>query len=283
MRGKEKRTYTMEDYRKVLQLREKEYKFQEIADETSVGRTTCVKWCNTDRKPRKDYARRKEKSPKQGFEELDTTLAYIYGVVIGDGYLERSQRNYRIGLNVTDQEFANKFYAKVEDWTGLEPNISERTVQHDHTTKYGCDIECETHYYQVRLSSKAVLEFLESKGEFKTERWSVPLEVKNSKDEIQATLIRGIFDSEGYSTYSGRTRRIELEMKNRKGLEQLKDLLKQLDIKSQIEQFDKQKEKDTYLFRIYDKESIKNFRNKIGFSINRKQKALKALLDSYKT
>lgn len=105
----------MKDYLKVLSLREKGYTFQEVSDKTDVGRTTCIKWCNTDRKPRKDYSSRREKSPKKGFEKLDSDLAYIYGVLIGDGYLERSNRTHRIGLNVTDEDFANKFSRKVEN------------------------------------------------------------------------------------------------------------------------------------------------------------------------
>jgi intein-encoded DNA endonuclease-like protein len=283
MRGLEKRTYTMKDYEKVLNLREEGHTFQEVSDMADVGRATCVKWCNTDRKPRSNYAERKQKCPIKSFRNLDTNLAYLYGLLIGDGYLERSNRNYRVGLNVTDQDFADEFARVLEEWTGLEPKKSQRNVQHDHITKYGCKIECETKSYQVRLSSKKVLDFLESKGKFKTENWSIPEEVIRADENIKSALVKGIFDSEGYSTFSGRARRLELEMKNKSGLRELKQILGDLNIKASLEQSTKQEKKDTYLLRIYDRESIENFNNKSGFSIGRKNGALEDLLDSYKT
>lgn len=133
----------------------------------------------------------------------------------------------------------------------------------------------------MRLSSKTVLEFLESKGDFKTEKWSIPSEIKNGKDELKCALARGIFDSEGYSTYSGRARRVELEMKNRDGIVELKNILEELGVYSQVEQSGKKEKKDTYLLRIYDRKSIERFKREVGFSIQRKQDALVDLLKSY--
>lgn len=239
MQGKERRSYTMKDYNKVLKLREKGYTFEEVSEKADVGRTTCQKWVNTDRKPRSNYAERRTKKPKEDYEELDKNLAYIYGVLIGDGYIEESERTFRIGLNVTDKDFAENFLEKLAEWSGMKTSLKEREVKHDHKTKYGCRIKCTSHYTEVRLASKVLVEFLKQKSQFKTNTWKVPEEIIDADKETKSSFIRGIFDSEGFSIHSGSARRIELEMKGREGLKTVQRLLKDLKISSHIDQASK--------------------------------------------
>jgi intein-encoded DNA endonuclease-like protein len=281
MRGKDKRPYSMKDYEKVLKLRKQGHSYNEISAIADVGRTTCIKWIKTDRKPRSNYAKRKAKKPKEDFRELDQNLAYIYGVLIGDGYLEKSDRTYRIGLNVTDEEFAETFRDALREWSGMDTNIYRRKVEHNHKTKYGDPIECETEYIETRLSSKILVNFLEEKSKFKTEQWRVPQEVKENSEIIKSLFLRGIFDSEGFSTFSGRTKRVELEMKNKTGLKEIQELLDDLKINSYLNQSSKQKIKNTYLLRSHDLDSIKKFKKKINFSIPRKRVALNNLIEEF--
>jgi len=56
MQGKEKISYTIRDSNKVIKLREKGYTFEEVSKKTDLGRITCQKWINTDRRPRSNYA-----------------------------------------------------------------------------------------------------------------------------------------------------------------------------------------------------------------------------------
>ena len=45
-------------------------------------------------------------------------LGYIIGVLYGDGYLGCRKRNWKIGLNVIDLDFANVFKGALERWSG---------------------------------------------------------------------------------------------------------------------------------------------------------------------
>lgn len=282
MQGKEKRSYRMEDYEKVLNLRKQGHSYNEISDIADVGRTTCIKWVKTDRKPRSNYAKRRSKNPREDFKELDKNLAYIYGVLTGDGYIEKTDRTYRLGLSVTDEDFAENFREKLNNWSGMNASVSRREIKHNHTTKYGDPIRCETEYIETRLASKVLVKFLKKKSEFKTEHWKVPQDIKESSENMKAKFLRGLFDSEGFSTFSGRTKRIEIEMKNKPGLKEIQDLLKDLEISSYLNQGSEQRLKNTYALRTHDADSIKNFENKINFSIERKRSSLNELTDEFR-
>jgi len=282
MQGQEYRKYTIEDFKEVLKLQKKGLSTRKISNIVKISPTTIWYWTCTSRKPRVIYSKNLEKKLNKKSKKLSDSLAYIYGVLIGDGYIEKSKRTYRIVLSVTDRDFANEFICKLKEWTGMEPKLIERNVTYDHTTKWGNRIVGKSHYYVVRLNSKQVVEFLNSKGSFRTYNWNVPKDIKNcNRRKIICSFLRGLFDSDGYVAFSKRTRFVGIQIFNTGGLKEVQELLRRIGIKSRIKQNTTQKLKNMHFLITSDRQSLEIFSTKISFSIKRKRESLKKLLQSY--
>jgi len=282
--GKENRRYSLEDYDKVKSLRKKGLSFNKIAKEVNISSATIQLWIKTSRKPRYLYANQQQRQLNSKSKELTSHLAYIYGVLIGDGYLEKSKLTNRITLIVTDKDFAQKFYNTLKKWSGFEPTWNEGYHLNNHRTKYGNLINALSYFYIVRLGSKQAVHFISKNLKCKTYTWEIPLEITNTQDnKIIFAFLKGIFDSEGCAVYSKKynKKRIDLRMYGQQ-VKTLQELLKKVDIDSTVTQGKKDKQQGTYVLRILRKESIKLFIRKIGFTINRKEKILAEILDSYK-
>ena len=63
-------------------------------------------------------------------KELSQDLAYILGVINGDGHYGKvitpKRVSAEIGLNVRDLDFAEEFKNKLKKWSGIEPKFHER-------------------------------------------------------------------------------------------------------------------------------------------------------------
>mgnify|MGYP001607263390 FL=1 len=57
--------------------------------------------------------------------KLSSELAYIYGVLIGDGHLEQSKLVNRVNLNVSDKDFAMAFAKTLKNWCGFASTINK--------------------------------------------------------------------------------------------------------------------------------------------------------------
>jgi len=282
--GKERRRYSIEDYKKVNMLRKKGISYNKIAEIVDLSTTTVQMWIKTQRKPRCIYSNKQQRNLSLKSKKMSNNLAYIYGVLVGDGYVEKSKSTNRITLQVTDKEFAKKFYTALYGWSGFKPTWREGWVSQNHRTKYGNLINCDSYFYYVRLGSKQAVCFLDSKSKHRTKNWNVPKDIKNTKNKnFISYFLKGVFDSEGFPVYDSRNnkKRIELEMYG-KGVKQLQNLLKKINIESTVTQSKKQKERGMYVLRILRKESIKTFAEKISFNVKRRREKLYGLLSSYK-
>lgn len=284
MRGQEYRKYTIEDYNTALNLNKKGFSLRKISNSLQISSATIWHWTHTKRKPRFVYAKSREKPIKETSKKLSSSLAYIYGVLVGDGSIERNDRTNRIVLNVTDKDFANKFEHELKRWSGIEPTRNERDVNFDHVTKWGNRIVGKSHYYVVRLGSKKAVEFLINKGMFGTYNWKVPEDIKHCNNEkIICSFLKGFFDSDGYVTLSKnkRTRFIGAQNFNTGGLEEIQNLLFKIEIQSSITQSNEQKIRNMHSITISNRKSLEIFSKKINFSIKRKIESLEKLLKSY--
>lgn len=285
MQGKEPRQFTIQDYDRVIELRESGLSQNKISEEIGVSSTTVWHWINSDRKPRFLYAKRQQREMIEESKLLSNELAYIYGVLIGDGCLEAGKLNNRIYLGVCDKDFAYEFARVLKNWSGFEPTINKRKVNpQPHKTIYGNLIISKKDQYIVRLGSKQIVEFLLDKIDNKTYTWKVPKDILKSKNEIIiASFLKGIFDSEGSIIYDRKNnkKRIELSMYG-KEVKILKVLLDKLNIKSTVIQPKRERKRGTFILRILDKNSLINFNELIGFTIKRKDFLLKEVLNSYK-
>ena len=111
-------------------------------------------------------------------------LGYLKGVIVGDGYIvrSRSNRNPRVGLEVIDEVFSERFLNHLRR-IGLQPSKHERTRRHKHYDhprfkKY----DFTTKYYVVRATcSKKLAEEL----------------TESPKPEEELDFVIGFYDSEG--------------------------------------------------------------------------------------
>ena len=118
------------------------------------------------------------------------SLAYIRGVLDGDGYIDKGNINPRLALDTKSEEFAERFFIALKK-IGLSPYMNERNRTRRNFNGYTFD----AHHFIVRATSPPQLV-----DKIK----NLPIRSKKEKKEY----LRGIFDSEGsYSVtrYADRT------------------------------------------------------------------------------
>jgi len=212
---------------------------------------------------RNQYGKLTLKRPTKKLK-LDKNLAYILGVIEGDGHVSK----YTTILGVKDKDFALTFKKALEDWSGFKCRMFFDKLK----------------TYWVELYSKIITNFLKNININK-------LKVMSGK--YKAAFLRGMYDSEGcIDKYS-----INISNQNKHLLQFCKDLLLDLGIESgiigivgkkgNISYFSDGRKctsnKNTYGFYIYKKENLIKFRDLIGFSIKRKQDKLVNNINSYLT
>ena len=112
--------------------------------------------------------------------------------------------------------------------------------------------------------------------------WRVPKTIFDASQEIKCGFLRGFFDSEGCVGIG--SRRITAISTNGDGIEDVRNLLTSLGIKSRIRKITKisKNRKACYALRITGRQNIVKYRDKIGFVIKRKQIKLNDIIENYK-
>lgn len=207
-------------------------------------------------------------------KDLTRAKSYILGVLTGDGWLSYSEKmgRYQIGLETIDEEFADEFRRHLHEVYSLDPSKKKLVESHPQWSDK----------YSVRLCCKAACDDLLSYGvSFKRGEWLVPPAIKNAPHNIQASYLKGFFDSEGGVDVNGR--RIKGTSTRLSGLREDSKLLVELGIKPRIARQSKKKNrKIAYNLIIQGRASIELFAEHIGFTITRKKEKLQLLLDNYK-
>ncbi|MDO8516971.1 MAG: LAGLIDADG family homing endonuclease [Nanoarchaeota archaeon] len=204
---------------------------------------------------------------------LNKDLAYILGVLAGDGYMDYSdkRRIYQIGLSATDKDFVNKFKKALFNFFKIKPTNEFRKSRKE---KWNAQ-------HITRLCSHEACDYINLIGKFKKENWIVPEIIKNSNNSIKCAFIKGFFDSEG--EIDKQIGRVGATSMNLNGLTEIKNLLKNLGIRNTIIKKKDLRENASqkYILRIHDKNSIRLFNELISFTIQRKQRVLKEFLSKY--
>jgi intein-encoded DNA endonuclease-like protein len=197
---------------------------------------------------------------------LNEDLAYILGVLAGDGYLDYNNkiRAYCIGLSAIDEEFVEEFKKTLFNVFKIKSSDEFRKSRKE---KWNAQ-------YVTRLCSKEACDFINSVGEFKKYNWMIPEIIKNANTKTKCAFIKGFFDSEG--EIDKRTGRVGATSMNLEGLKEIGDLLNGLSIRNTIIKVkdNRLNTHQKYRIRIHDKNSIGLFAFLIGFTIARKQKIL---------
>ncbi len=197
---------------------------------------------------------------------LSKNLGYIVGVLVGDGWINKNS----IGLKAKDKDFILAFKKALEDEFKLNTKL---------------------HFYndlwRAELHSREIVKFL-TNFDYKI--------IKKENIEVKCAFLKGFYDSEGSAYYQEkigvRNRKIELCNTDLELLTFCKTLLEESGINTL--KIDKRL-RDIRVLRgrtlpimIYarfllkeNKENFIRFKNLIGFSIERKQKNLDKMINSY--
>ena len=265
--------YTEEDYNRVMQLRKNGFGVKKIhnfllKENKFITKGAISRWIYRNAKPFQQVI---VKNIKGGYQNLNESKAYLLGVLCGDGWVTT---DYRIGLNVTDLDFIGEFRKCIFEVYGVNCKIYK---EEERKTKF----KNIKDIYRMTLCSKKAWNDITSYDNFKTKTWIVPKEILNSNNlRVKVAFIRGIFDSEG-TIRLRRNGYAELSVcsGNRNSLLIIKDFLLKdfnIDMKSK---FDDGKFLVLYTSKFVN---IKNFADKIGFVIKRKQDRLIYSLSPYK-
>lgn len=196
------------------------------------------------------------KIPKEAYK-LTKELAYILGVMLGDGYFAR----YQIRLDVIDKEFRDYFAQVSEKWSHKKPSLRE--FQNNKSYFFGC-ILCSK-------SAHAFLRYLKNNKKILLNNI-----LNSNSEEIKTSLIKGFSDSEGSIVKDHRL--IRIYNTDKELLENIKQLLINLGFDDNKMHIRLSTDK-TYELGIKSHKNIKLFYQKIGFTIKRKQVILENFIN----
>ncbi len=261
------KTRSLDEYNLVMNLR-REKKGRgaiTLSRMTGIPRHTIHDWIYRRTKPK---CLRKTKILPSRAKKLSPELAYILGVIEGDGCLYKYRRHslrgecygYGLVLSVTDKDFADYFYDQVKKWCGFH-------LYRNRGPQTGIGYK---DIYTIRLRSKDAYEFLKT---FDLD------ELKESSEEIKCMFLNGFFDSEGHVP-KRKNGFIHIGVVNLDIILLVRNLLQSLNIKFGSILEKNLTDKTFYYFHIGSIESLQRFKDKVGFSIKRKQDRLVHILDS---
>lgn len=193
---------------------------------------------------------------------VDENLASIHAYLCADGYViknpsHQKQKYYRIGLRNTNLVLLKDFQKKFEKIFRTKPWLMEGQ-------------RCE------KGSKDIYGRLIEKFGSFYSWEWKM-LELDGEK--LLSSWLRTFFDCEGWVVCKSRqNRHIGLDCVNEIALIQVKEALKKLNINSQIKKRD---DRNIFSLKIYGKENIINFRDRIDFLHPEKKRKLNIAINDY--
>lgn len=216
-----------------------------------------------------------KKPLKKGYEKLTSEKAYILGVLCGDGCVTFNKP--RIVLSSVSKELIDEFVACVKSHYGLKPSIRiipKERIKISKVKNPPHIIKAKRDQISVTFSKRNLVEDLKRYGDFKTNTWRVPEEIRNSRSKkIICSFLKGLYDSEGSAKYH-----VTLSSNSLNGLKDVQDLLLKLGIQSTIH-----KGQTCFVLYIHNQRTKQLFKKYIGFKIISRQKQLEETLAKYKT
>jgi len=187
-------------------------------------------------------------------EVVTPKIARIFGYYLGDGNYEQD----RIIFSEQREEVALYYKSLIEGLFGIGVKINFRK---------------EKGYYQLRVHSRALAQlFAMFFGvERKTLDGKIPKIILMSSDKSLASFMAGFFDAEGYVSNN----RVAFGVNNNVLAKQIQFALLRLGIISSINEYDNRRnpysDNIRYTLAIDDLESLKIFKDLIGFAAKEKQ------------
>jgi len=204
------------------------------------------------------------KNIKNDYNIITDDLAYIVGVMAGDGYIVSSSG---IGLQATDEDFVMEFARKCKKQFGIEGKLYYTKPSKLKDWRNGKTyIRKPTTIF--RLNSIIIRDFF-----IKTKTFKI-IDCFNHMNKI--AFLRGLWDSEGSVCVSGYTNVVNFTHND----EQLCIIFKKmlLELTSIDAKISKQRQRGNYILYFYKKEYIKKFYEVIKPTIKRKRDVFEHIL-----
>ncbi|MCX6741779.1 MAG: hypothetical protein NTX24_01215 [Candidatus Pacearchaeota archaeon] len=223
---------------------------------------------NAKNKANLKTSRPKHHQIKKDIKKVTKELAYILGVIHGDGYCYIRKSKLRtsaiIGLHVKDKDFADNFKEVLGRWSGIKAKEYNNHSEH-YVALYS--IDCAKIIKDVNVKN-----------------------VLRQNRQVRIYFLRGMYDSEGgviaknLECRRKAKRWIHFSNSKIKTINLVKTCLDSLCITYKIRPgvhsgFGSKRQQ--YELLIYNKEGMRNFYKYVGFSIKRKQKELVTLINSF--
>ncbi|RKX45846.1 MAG: secretion system protein, partial [Thermotogae bacterium] len=206
--------------------------------------------------------------PVKLVKEIDGSLAYIAGVILGDGYI--SSNGYHISATFDDEEYMDAFVDAVSNFI----------------LNYAPQIRNNGKSTVVTIGSKIFAEMLSRifgipKGR-KSEIWDVP-DVVLSNDDLMRYFIAGLYDADGYVDESSLA--IILTTKSENAARKIWYALQRLGIISTVSRVKNRGFKDGEIFRVIISgiEDMNKFARFIPLHHSRKRAKLEEILRTKKS
>jgi len=253
---------------KAIELKKSGMNYTEISKELKLSLNQIRNWIYYNKKPHQP----KNLPLKESAYKLSEELAYILGVIEGDGSISKVCNN--ICLSCKDRDFIEEFKRNLEEWSGIKTSVIYKI---DYSKKNRNDL------FSVVLCSK------EAKLVLNNFNFDSLL---NSTEKIKSNFLRGIYDSEGSVIKANLnikrkdyTRKVVFYNTNKETILFVARLLKDLGIDCSIYNpklsENRFGNKPVYRIVFSNRKNIERYYKKVGFSIMRKQEKLKDIVNSY--
>lgn len=262
------RTYSKKQYDEACRLRSRGFGAKRASNKLNIPKGTVDGWYYKEHKPFcistkfKESQEKNKKNLEFGrlpkwqlpdySKKLSTNLAYLCGVILGDGHIHKN--GYRIELLVKDKDFAESFKTAAQKWCGIKPKMNKNR------------------YFVVSINSVCASKFISNNFDAIIKNIT-----KIDNEEIIISFLKGLYDSEGSAYYDKKRgiSHLSLRMTDRHTIDVVKLLLNKIGIKYSF--YIKKRRKDyktVYEISIQRRSMQRKFLDKIGFSIRRKQDIL---------
>src|SRR3989338_4971605 len=202
---------------------------------------------------------------------LTPELAYIIGVILGDGHLHNNKGNKR-GNWLIGVYFDNMSHLKIySDFVKGIFNINPKTSKIKDKRNYSSYFCSKAIHWYLRT-------FFELPNGNKSARIEIPKLILNSNKEICGSFLSGLFDSDGTIAKSGKRKYLKFASASKKIIDQVYSQLKDFGITCYKHHWLKnEKYKMLFDVSVYDPQSILKFNKEISF----KHPLKKQKLESY--
>jgi intein-encoded DNA endonuclease-like protein len=189
------------------------------------------------------------------------SLAYILGVLNGDGSVNRQGNNYVIELKVTDKDFVEEFKKHL------------KCIGFEYINEYVREFKNKKDQYVVRVCSKGFYYW------YKNLDMDYYINVIGNNEKLMVSWLKGFYDSEGSVTINKKGnytyKYVSLSNTDKKLIDICCYYLDKLGINYSIYCEKNSKYRSGFLWRVYIKSnSLETFKKLINFRIERKAKKL---------